>query len=182
MARRSLLTLVVCLYTTISGAGQDIIYYKFESGGGDTVVNYGDASAGAARLGTIVTSSSVSSSQAWGVGKFGSGGLAAGPSSATFGAEVNTGWNNVVGFGVDVTIAFFFRAVHPVPLNSGAPFCGPASGGPGIFMGISTAPSAFGRVSVSWQPGGGNSSSANLPQDLLTPAFSNSLKKERTVQ
>ena len=151
--------------------GQDILHYKFESGSGALEVNYGDPVPGVPRIAQIVTNSTVLPSQGWGPGKFG-GGLASGPTSPSAGVELDTGWDNVVGEGVDVTVAFFFKAVYPLPSNSGAQFCAPDSGGAGIHMGISGVPSTFGRPQLTWSPGPADNAFVMLAQDVLTPAFS----------
>src|SRR5436190_1392324 len=63
----------------------------------------GDPTAGHPPLGQIGTTTGVLPAQTWGPGKFG-GGLACGPANASAGCEIDTGWDNVVGEGVDVTI------------------------------------------------------------------------------
>jgi hypothetical protein len=87
------------------------------------------------------------------------------------GFEIDTGWDDVVGTGVDVTIAFFFKAVHPIPSAESAKLCGPVGNLDQIRLLISGQPATFGQVSIWWSPQGSGNNTALL-QDLLTPAFS----------
>lgn len=159
------------------GAGllaQDIIYYKFEDGGGTRVINHAEGLPSVPKEGTLEFSSGVTPAQAWGPGRFGVHGLNAGPVSPGAGVQVDTGWNHEVTG--DVTIAFHFRTVHPIPSNGGAVIFGSnanMSPGGGIVMAVSGIPGpTFGRLSLSWRPIG-SSPSIDLPQDLLTQSFSN---------
>jgi hypothetical protein len=167
---RSLFIVIAAVWTSLSISGQDILHYKFESGGGSTVINYGDPTPGVPRLAQIVPDDTTPVASAWGAGKFG-GGLAGGPVNHFNGYELNTGWDNVVTTGQAVTIAFFFTVMHPPASGDSVYFCRPAGNGEGIRMNISAGATTFGRVSMNWQ-GGGNGVTRNLNQDCLTPAFS----------
>jgi hypothetical protein len=164
------LRLFAALLPALAIQGQDILHYKFESGGGATEINYGDINPGIPRLAEIVPHPTVQASQAWTAGKFGTG-LAAAPGPSLEGFEVDTGWDNVVGTGVDLTIALFFKTIHPVNPNFGALFCGPASNGAGILMGLSPT---TGHPALKWSHDGvSTNNSIGLAQNLLTPSFSN---------
>ena len=103
---------------------QDVIYYKFEAGGGNKVINYASGDPTAPREGTIHFCCGLPMAKAWGKGRFG-GGLAAAPVNPTIGYAVDSGWEyRVPG---DLTIAFFIRMAYALPTNDRGKVIGTAN-------------------------------------------------------
>ncbi len=152
----------VALATAIP-AQQDIIYYKFEENAGDLVTNFATHidSPGEGMI-------SSGPASAWGPGRFGSGGLAAGPYLPfSTGTELDTGWDSAVPSGDDLTVAFFFHAgtAPPVGLNT---VCGTQ---PGIGVSIASWPLQYGYVRLNWYPTAAGGPVTIFPADALTPAL-----------
>ena len=148
---------------------QDIIYYKFESGGGTSVINYAHDEPSVPREGAVWTSpSGPTLEEPWGPGVYG-GGFAPG-SRPWVGAEIDTGWDHSVTG--DLTVAFFVRVIHPLPAGDGGILCGGAANrGPGgITMSISNISGRVGYVGFSWRPGSG-SQSVDLQRNIYSLAF-----------
>ena len=124
MTTRMFLIVIVGVWASLQVAGQDILYYKFESGSGRTEINYGDPTPGVPRLGRSSRTRPCCRRKHGAPGSSAAG-LALRPVTPAAGVEFDTGWDNVVGEGVDVTIAFFFKAVYPLPSNRGRQFCAP---------------------------------------------------------
>ncbi len=154
-------------------AQQDIIFYKFEGGSGDGVVNFGDPGPRTDRIGQLEPDSSgIPVSALWGPGKHGAGGLAAGVSNQYTAGRVNTGWDGRIEDGEDVTLAFFFRAIWPISTGSVNPMFECPSNEPSLRLQAIGWTSAWGQLRIDWNNAGMNTSTVWLPQDVLTPAYS----------
>src|SRR5262245_32692590 len=68
---------VVLAVLPVLASAQDILHYKFESGGGATEINFGSGDPGIPQLAQIVAAPGLLPSQGWAPGKFGTA-LAAG--------------------------------------------------------------------------------------------------------
>jgi len=134
-------------------AQNDVLHYKFDTGSGDTVLNFADGSQSAPRLGRIVSNGAGS----WTAGRFGRGfaGLAR---TLTMHNRVETGWAASVNG--DFTCACFLRATGggPPPADSdilGVPVTGGfrmhAGGGPLMVEGVDATNTSYSTTANVWQ-------------------------------
>jgi hypothetical protein len=137
-----------------AAAQNDVLYYKFDAGGGTKVINYAAAPALAPTEGTITATNT----QSFAAGRFGLASLKGAESAATHNF-VDTGWNGA--FSGSFTMAWFMKQQTPLP-NTLAYYL---FGGGTTFRVFTSGAAGSGLIVGGW-----GSSNLNLTTDIRTPA------------
>lgn len=158
---RSLLTLVSASLFGASLAAQDFIYYRFDSGCTNEVINYASGAQALPNNGELETTTPTTP---WTAGRFGS--ALAGGSSSSYN-RVRTGWDpSTQPITGDVTIAFFMKETT-APTSSANYLMGAPSGGFRLFTNGVAGRGLYQRVLLA---SGGNGINATIANDFYLPA------------
>jgi len=117
MSYRFVLAAFLVLAIAVSVASQDVLYYKFEAGGGKKVSNYAGHTGIAPLEAPILHSSRYPNCTLWTQGQYGTA-LMGDPMGLETRIKMDTGWD--CGFTGSFTVATFLKMRTPLPTHSGA--------------------------------------------------------------